>query len=533
MARMARWLHPALLFMVAAMLWPATPAAAAATIEVNTFADEYTEGATTCSLREAITAAQSDNDFDGCDQMGTYGDDTILLPVGTYTLSRSGAEDTGFNDLDVVGTGGALTIQSQGGTAQDTIIQAGTIGVSGPGTPNGIDRVLQAFPNSTVTLRDLTLRNGNDTSGDGGGAILHEGTSLTLERVAVRNSTTVSGNGGGGIWANEPLNLRQVEISGNESGSSGGGIHQFDSSLHANNLTVSGNEADDSGGGIEFTGDDSGFSGIAGSTITNNRANDDDTDPATGGGLNVVDGDVFVTGSIVAGNTLGTGGTNPDCSGPFNPFGAHDGNVIGNATGCTGFLAGDIGLDPQIQSLALNMPGFTMTHAIPTSSPAVDRWAVDGGPNDDGCLTSVGKFSVTGTDQRGVTRAQGPACDSGAYEVEVQVPGVCKGKQATLTGTAGAETLTGTKGNDVIAALGGNDTVKAGKGKDLVCGGDGNDKLNGSAGNDKLLGEAGNDKLKGGGGNDKMVGAKGNDKCSGAGGTNDKAKKCERSGGVP
>jgi 6-phosphogluconolactonase (cycloisomerase 2 family) len=94
----------------------------------------------------------------------------------------------------------------------------------------------------------------------------------------------------------------------------------------------------------------------------------------------------------------------------------------------------------------------------------------------------------------------------------------CKGRRATMAGTAGADVLKGTKRKDVIAGLQGNDRIKAGKGKDVVCGGEGNDKAAGGKGNDKLLGEDGNDKLKGSDGRDKLIGGAGRDRLVGGAG---------------
>ena len=62
---------------------------------------------------------------------------------------------------------------------------------------------------------------------------------------------------------------------------------------------------------------------------------------------------------------------------------------------------------PQLSPLALNAPGLTQTMAISTGSPALDAGVCD--PN------------VT-TDQRGVSRPQGSACDIGAYELKQQTP---------------------------------------------------------------------------------------------------------------
>ena len=97
------------------------------------------------------------------------------------------------------------------------------------------------------------------------------------------------------------------------------------------------------------------------------------------------------------------------------------------------------------------------------------------------------------------------------YQATVEPIGVCKGQQATISGTAGNESINGTSGRDVIAALGGKDKVSGLAGKDLICGGGGRDTLNGGKGKDKLLGQKGADTLKGGGGNDTCKGGKGAD----------------------
>ena len=82
----------------------------------------------------------------------------------------------------------------------------------------------------------------------------------------------------------------------------------------------------------------------------------------------------------------------------------------------------------------------------------------------------------------------------------------CRGKKATVVGTAGKDRITGTRKADVIVALGGNDLVKGLGGNDLVCGGDGNDAVKGGPGKDHLLGEKGKDQLLGGTGRDRLVG---------------------------
>jgi hypothetical protein len=88
----------------------------------------------------------------------------------------------------------------------------------------------------------------------------------------------------------------------------------------------------------------------------------------------------------------------------------------------------------------------------------------------------------------------------------------CRGKQATIVGTNGADQITGSPKADVIVGLGGTDKLSGLAGNDVICGGAGKDTLNGGKGNDKLYGEAGKDTLKGGPGKDALKGGAGKDK---------------------
>ena len=66
----------------------------AATITVNTATDVVANDGQ-CSLREAITAANTDtaSGATGGECAAGSGDDTITLPLGTYTLAISGASE--------------------------------------------------------------------------------------------------------------------------------------------------------------------------------------------------------------------------------------------------------------------------------------------------------------------------------------------------------------------------------------------------------------------------------------------------------
>ncbi len=64
----------------------------------------------------------------------------------------------------------------------------------------------------------------------------------------------------------------------------------------------------------------------------------------------------------------------------------------------------------------------------------------------------------------------------------------CRGRPATIVGTAGDDVLVGTPGHDVIAGLAGDDRISGRGGDDLICGGDGSDTISGGPGEDRLYG---------------------------------------------
>lgn len=170
------------------------------TITVTTTDDELLDNST-CSLREAIRAANSDAAVDAC--AAGNGADTILLPAGTYTLTIEGrAEDASASgDLDITSD---LAIQGAG--ADVTIVQACAPTPEELSCP-GIDRVFHIDPAGariTVEISGLTVQNGSTVLisfvNSAGGAILlgvantlgdriPAGT-LTLRDSIVRNSST-------------------------------------------------------------------------------------------------------------------------------------------------------------------------------------------------------------------------------------------------------------------------------------------------------------------------------------------------------
>ncbi|MEW2085537.1 choice-of-anchor Q domain-containing protein [Streptomyces sp. NPDC005283] len=349
-----------------------------------------------CSLRAAVMAANA--------QPGS----TITLPPGHYRLTippdprliNGDHPDPTTGDLNV-----AAPITIKGSAARTTVIDA-----------NHLDRAFRMQADSR--LSDLTITGGVTAQRElpitdtGGGAIAN-GHHMTLRRV------TVTGNSagyGGGIF-NIPgshLDLIDSTVSKNVSGEAGG--IRFDATGTVTNSTIADNRVTNPGdrpgslagygGGIDIRG--RGPVEILNSTIIGNRSSDG------GGGINiapayldslpapipdVIDlplGRMTLRNSIVAGNTVD--GAPANCKKAFATIESRGHNLDGDGS-CRLTGAGDLpSRTPLIGPLADN-GGPTDTAALLPGSPALD--AADGCP---------------ATDQRGVSRPQGAACDIGAYE---------------------------------------------------------------------------------------------------------------------
>ena len=236
---------------------------------------------------------------------------------------------------------------------------------------------------------------GGSGSGGLGGALVNFGT------VAIANSTITgnqSGRGGNGATGGTGMGAANGSSSVSSSGGVGGGIYTGSSqTVTLTNDTFAVNAA--SPGGTGGSGPGSGGSGgavyhgglglvqLSFVTVTSNAA------AATVGGIdNAGAGALTEAGSIIASNT---GSPAENCStGSVTDLGNN--NVFGDNS-CPGRNA-----DPKLGSLAAN-GGPTQTMALLPGSAAIDAVPANACP-------------VT-TDQRGVSRPQGPACDAGAYEV--------------------------------------------------------------------------------------------------------------------
>jgi hypothetical protein len=211
-------------------------------------------------------------------------------------------------------------------------------------------------------------------------------------------------------------------VSNNRTRTKGGGVYQASGPLTLKNATLSGNLAE-MGGGLYLNGGNANLNNL---TITQNAVTSAAV-YAYGGGMYVVNAATLsLRNSIIAGNTADLG---KDCSGVVDSGGN---NLIGWADGCSisagnGNLLGTrtAPIDALLGVLR-NNGGPTFTHALLTGSPAIDAG------NPATCLA---------TDQRGVARPAGAACDIGAFEgaASQTVSGLIRtytaGNQQVLPGT--------------------------------------------------------------------------------------------------
>lgn len=236
------------------------------------------------------------------------------------------------------------------------------------------------FSSGTITFLASTIS--NNAAASVGGAVLNRGT-LTVSESTLADNTTSSV--GGAIGNEGNATIERSTIANNSAGIAGGAIYHSIGVINIINSTISNNFAFN-GGGIFNTS----ALTISFSTLAENRSQN------TGGILTTQT--INVKNSIFANNESG------NCSGPVSAF------AINFATDntCPGFIqvtTDELKLGP----LAFNSPGTTQTHALLPGSIAINA-ASD-------CTDLAG--NPVDTDQRGVTRPQGAACDVGAFEFVV------------------------------------------------------------------------------------------------------------------
>jgi CSLREA domain-containing protein len=352
-----------------------------------------------------------------------------LINFGTLALTNCRVADNSFGGIGNQGrlvlTNSRVTNNSGGGIGNFgnlTLANSLVTGNSGSGIGNAKAGRLAVtkstiannsgggiFNNGKFTLAN-SLVTGNSASREGGGIFNGDFPftdivgQITNSTVA-RNSAVERGGGIANVFGGR-LTITKSTIAGN-SAERGGGIYNEDrgvgpsSTVTLRNSTVSGNSANFVGGGIFNFTEAGGQITLTNSTVARNSAT------LGGGGIfqSCNFGHIALTNSLVAQNSAPT---RPDVDNPSGCNGVSAGfSLIGNGSGSgiTNTNGNQVGtasapIDPKLGSLADN-GGPTRTHALLLGSPAIDAASTPDCPT---------------TDQRGVLRPQGAACDIGSYE---------------------------------------------------------------------------------------------------------------------
>ncbi len=341
-----------------------------------------------------------------CDYTAIEGGAQLAAGIGGLSnIIRLGSETYAAEFLR-----GNKNLIFQGSGRDSTIVDA-----------SGGTRVAQARGGAIVTIRDMTLTGANRPGSSGAGVSIFEaGSDLTLERVRVTGNT--AGVDGAGVENSQSVTIIDSLIDGNSAGQFGGGVYTFSSGATViQNTTITGNAAGTEGGGSFTNG---GTVSIVNSTITGNTVTS-----GNGGAVAVAAGATTVNNSTLWDNSASAAAQSAYQSGAGTvtvansilgepelgqnvcggTVGSADNNILTNADGCgftplasdqTGSTGSEI--DPLLGALADN-GGPTRTLGLLPLSPAIDAG------NNATCEL---------TDQRGLTRIVGSACDIGAFEVQ-------------------------------------------------------------------------------------------------------------------
>lgn len=330
------------------------PHFAQAATTLNVTSNSGSTGGPNCTLRDAITAANTGSTTGGC-SVGAGGNPytIVLQAAGPYNFNQIDNSLGGGGDNALPGITGNIILNGNGNRVNST---GGSI------TPL---RLLYVAATGKLTLNDLTVSGGSLNSGGGGAGIWNNGGNLTANDVTFSNnsSTYDSGGGGGGmgggVFSSGTMTVTASTFSNNSSidsfggagiyntgiltvtasyflnnsstgqaAGSGGGIFN-QGTLFLNTSTFSGNNVYALGGGVYNNGTltlgnstfTNNYSGIYGSAFANYSGgnasvntsvfyNNKAGNPGTGSNAAIVNASVMtITNSTITGNTAsGTGG---------------------------------------------------------------------------------------------------------------------------------------------------------------------------------------------------------------------------------
>lgn len=362
------------------------------------------------------------NPADG-NQSGGSGGGVFLssaIAVNTnFSLSGVTVSHNTANDPQTSGGGGGIRLELHNyldtATITNSTISANTA-TDGPGGDGGDGGGISNYSvndgagNSSVTTITGSTISGNTchdsgTSSDAvGGGIANFGGTLNLTNSTVSGNTATGANraDGGGIYNQDAMNVTGSTISGNTAtNGSGGGVWSENGAapvgITFTNSTIVGNTA---------TSVVSGVGGLGGGVFTRGRLVLTYTTvarntAATAGGGVTNGSNVRPLGTIIAANTGG------DCSLLGSAAYLSQGYNLDDDGTCGLTMPTDRSHDATpglATTLAANGSTGPLTLALLPGSNAIDH----GGTSANGCPA---------TDERGIARPSGAACDIGAFEL--------------------------------------------------------------------------------------------------------------------
>lgn len=396
------------------------------TITVTSTSDVANGDDGLCTLREAITAANS-NTASGatageCAAGSESDSDTISLTGVTGTITLGSALPNITSDMTISGPGSSqLTISGNNSfrVFSLTLSSPGTVSFSGLTIANArimdVGGGIYNQNSANVNLTDSTVSSNFAVLG-GGIANSATGTFTITNSTLSNNSAHVAAGCYNGLGI---LNIIGSTLNNNIAGAggvgvgNGGAINTGSNTLNVINSTLHNNTAFGGGGAIYNSSPDATIN-ISNSTISQNFAV-----AGTGGGVHNNNGGlVRIVNSIIAHNGTEIGA---DLWGSFVSLGH---NLLTNIDGSSGFTLGTNNPNGDLVGASFaqvspflgplqNNGGPTQTRALLPGSPAIDAGdnCVVLASGSGGCLPTP----LT-TDQRGVSRQTNLTVDMGAFE---------------------------------------------------------------------------------------------------------------------
>ncbi|HZC07362.1 MAG TPA: right-handed parallel beta-helix repeat-containing protein [Ktedonobacterales bacterium] len=347
------------------------------------------------------------------------------LTLDGLTVIHGHVSGFGAGGAGVYNNGGSLTITNS--TFSDNSASYGSAGGGVYSNGGSLTITNSTFSDNSASYRSVS---------SSGGGVYNLGGALTITNSAFTGNSAIWGSGGAVYNDGNDLTITNSTFTDNR-GYWGGGIRNVEGSLTITNSAFSGNQTPRVGGAVyddgtdltiinsTFTGNSSGFYGGGGGAVFNLASTASITNSTLSGnsaGRFGVGGGVYnaansgaltIANSIVVDNVSSADVTSANCGGTITDGGYNLTNTAGNTLsgGCPAFTADnhDVLTDsPGLAGSLADNGGPTQTIALQGDSPALDQ--IPNGVNS--CGTEIQ------SDQRGISRPQGWACDIGAYELE-------------------------------------------------------------------------------------------------------------------